>query len=65
MPKARVFIVEDERIARLQQIGQIEPTAIGKRAGFGEHALEPHNIPIALLGSVGTNIEARRAAQAS
>jgi Amt family ammonium transporter len=24
---------------------------IGKRAGFGEHALEPHNIPIALLGA--------------
>ncbi len=24
---------------------------IGRRAGFGEHALEPHNIPIALLGA--------------
>jgi Amt family ammonium transporter len=24
---------------------------IGKRAGFGQHALEPHNIPIALLGA--------------
>jgi Amt family ammonium transporter len=24
---------------------------IGKRAGFGEHAIEPHNIPIALLGA--------------
>jgi Amt family ammonium transporter len=25
--------------------------AIGRRAGFGEYALEPHNIPIALLGA--------------
>jgi len=24
---------------------------IGQRAGFGEHALEPHNIPMALLGA--------------
>jgi len=24
---------------------------IGRRAGFGEHAIEPHNIPIALLGA--------------
>jgi Amt family ammonium transporter len=24
---------------------------IGKRAGFGEHVLEPHNIPVALLGA--------------
>ncbi|MFA5214034.1 MAG: ammonium transporter, partial [Methanoregula sp.] len=24
---------------------------IGKRAGFGEYSLEPHNIPIALLGA--------------
>ena len=24
---------------------------IGRRAGFGEHILEPHNIPIALLGA--------------
>lgn len=24
---------------------------IGRRAGFGEHAIEPHNIPIALIGA--------------
>ncbi|MEN6442365.1 MAG: ammonium transporter [Methanoregula sp.] len=24
---------------------------IGRRAGFGEHVLEPHNIPVALLGA--------------
>jgi Amt family ammonium transporter len=24
---------------------------IGRRAGYGEHAIEPHNIPIALLGA--------------
>ncbi len=24
---------------------------IGKRAGFGEHSIEPHNIPVALMGA--------------